>query len=67
MYRLIEAERDTFNGKLWYNDALEKFNRYDKRVFNPDIIWLLVKNIMITNVILRIERLDYEKPQNKNI
>ena len=25
-------ESDTFKGKLMYNDALEKFDRYDKRV-----------------------------------
>ena len=39
-----------------YNDALEKFNRYDKRVKNPDLLWqqskisLLIKNRMFDYV-----------------
>ena len=40
-----------------YNDALEKFNRYDKRGTNPDNhLTFQVKTILF---ILRIERLDY--------
>ena len=36
MNRLIEKERDTFDGKQKNNDALEKFNRYDKKgSYNP--------------------------------
>ena len=59
---MIEKRKRHFQWLKRYNDALEKFNRYDKKgSYNPDTFSLTFVKHMIKKCILRIERLDYEK------
>ena len=40
-------ESDTFKGKIMYNDALEKFDRYDKRVTKTQTYYDIFQNFYI--------------------